>query len=70
MEIFAFDTHACIYVHGIKSTEYYTSDEFNNEGNICLQVGIQLANEQKQGSEVIFKDLEIIEFKNDDKLLF
>jgi len=70
MEIFAFDKHVCIYVNGIKSTEYYTSDEFNNPGNVCLQVGIQLANEQKQGSEVMFKDLEIIEFEDGDKLLF
>lgn len=70
MEIFAFDMHVCIYVNRIKSTEYYTSDEFNNPGNVFLQVSIQLANEQKLGSEVIFKDLEIIEFKNDDTLLF
>ena len=70
MEIFAFDKHICVYVNGIKSTEYYTSDEFNNAGNICLQVGVQLANEQKGGSEVIFRDMEVIEFEDFDKLSF
>jgi len=70
MEIFAFEKHICIYVNGIKSTEYYTSDEFNKPGNICLQVGIQLANEQKGSSEVKFKDLEIVDFEDIDKLSF
>lgn len=70
MEIFAFDKHISVYVNGIKSTEYYSADEFNKPGFICLQVGIQLAAEQKGGSEVKFKDLEIIEFRETDKLSF
>ena len=48
----------------IKSTEYYSPEEFINAGYFCLQVGIQLANEQKGGSEVIFKDLQIIDFRD------
>ena len=70
MEIFAFEKHICVYVNGIKSTEYYSSEEFNKPGYICLQVGIQLANEQKGGSEVMYKDLEIIEFEDSDILSF
>ncbi len=62
MEIFAFEQHICIYVNGLKASEYYAEDKFNRPGNICLQVGLQVASEERGGSEVGFKDIEINDF--------
>jgi hypothetical protein len=62
MEIFAFDRHVCTYVNGIKTSEYYMQESFNRPGNICLQVGKQVAKEERGGSEVAFKDIEIKDF--------
>jgi len=62
MEIFAFDRHICTYVNGIKTSEYYTQDSFNRPGNICLQVGVQVASEDRGSSEVQFKDIEIRDY--------
>jgi len=70
MEIFAFNKHTCIYVNGMKATEYYMSDAFNQPGNICLQVGIKVALEQKGGSEVLFKDIVYVDFDIDDSIAF
>lgn len=62
MEIFAFDRRICVYVNGLKASEYYADDKFNRPGNICLQVGLQVASEERGGSEVGFKDIEIRDF--------
>jgi len=64
MEILAFDNHICTYINGMKASEYYTQDSFNRSGNICLQVGVQVATEQRGGSEVRFKDIEIRDFED------
>jgi hypothetical protein len=62
MEIFAFERHICVYVNGLKASEYYADEKFNRPGNICLQVGVQVASEDRGGSEVGFKDIEIRDF--------
>jgi len=62
MEIFAFERHICVYVNGLKASEYYADEKFNRPGNICLQVGAQVASEERGGSEVGFKDIEIRDF--------
>jgi hypothetical protein len=62
MEIFSFQNHICTYVNGLKASEYYVSDEFNRPGNICLQVGKQVASEERGDSEVAFKDITIRDF--------
>ncbi|MBR9999059.1 MAG: DUF1080 domain-containing protein [Cyclobacteriaceae bacterium] len=62
MEIFSFQNHICTYVNGLKASEYYVTEEFDRPGNICLQVGVQVASEEKGGSEVGFKDVEIKDF--------
>ena len=63
MEIFAFNRLICVYVNGFKASEYYADEKFNRPGNICLQVGAQVASEERGGSEVGFKDIEIRDFK-------
>ncbi len=63
MEIFAFNNHICTYVNGIKASEYYAGDKFNRNGRICLQVGVQLASEERGGSVVGFKEIEIKDFE-------
>jgi len=62
MEVFAFENHICTYINGIKASEHYTSDQYDKAGNICLQVGMQLATEEKRGSKVEFKDIKISDF--------
>lgn len=62
MEIFAFERHICVYVNGLKASEYYADEKFNRPGNICLQVGVQVASEERGASEVGFKDIEIRDF--------
>ena len=54
----------------MEPSEYYMSDVFNQPGNICLQVGIQVAFEQKGGSEVMFKDIEYVDFDKDESIAF
>jgi len=70
MEIFAFEDHICVYVNGSKTTDYYTNKDFNRQGFICLQVGVQLARNPQDGSVVQFKDIEIVDFSNVDILGF
>ena len=62
MEIFSFQNHICTYVNGLKASEYYVTEEFNRPGNICLQVGKQVASEERGDSEVAFKDITIRDF--------
>lgn len=62
MEIFAFNRHICIYVNGVKASEYYTDEKFNRPGNICLQVGERVASPERGDSEVRFKEVRIRDF--------
>ncbi|NJN28724.1 MAG: DUF1080 domain-containing protein [Cyclobacteriaceae bacterium] len=61
MEIFAFEDQICMYVNGQKSSEAHLPEPYNRTGNICLQGGIQVFNDN-QPSEVYIKDLYIKNF--------
>ena len=62
MEIFAFEDQICMYVNGIKSSEAHLPQKFNLNGNICIQGGIQVFNDNLP-SDIYIKDLYIKDFE-------
>ncbi|MCK5703847.1 MAG: DUF1080 domain-containing protein, partial [Cyclobacteriaceae bacterium] len=62
MEIFAFEDQICMYVNGIKSSEAHLPKKFNLNGNICIQGGIQVFNDNLP-SDIYIKDLYIKDFE-------
>ena len=61
MEIFAFEDQVCMYVNGTKSSEAHLQAKFNQKGNICIQGGIQVFNNNLP-SDVYIKDLFVKDF--------
>ena len=62
MEIFAFEDQICMYVNGIKSSEAHLPQKFNQKGNICIQGGIQVFNDNLP-SDIFIKDMFVKDFK-------
>jgi len=66
MEIFAFDGHICMYANGIKSSEAHIPENFVKSGNICIQGGIQVFNNNLP-SDIYIRDMYV---KNFDDIPF
>lgn len=59
LEIYAFNDQVSVLVNGFKSSHAHVPEEFVRAGNICLQVGRQVATTEKGASKVQYKDLYI-----------
>jgi hypothetical protein len=61
LEIFAFNDQIIMYVNGIKSSEAHLPEQFNQKGNICIQGGIQVFNDNSP-SDIYIKDMFVKNF--------
>ena len=62
LEIFAFEDHIVMTINGRKASDVHVPSNFNISGNICLQAGLQIMDEDKGPSHVWFKDMFVKDF--------